>query len=238
MEMAGLTDLLKQEGEYTLFAPSDEAFAGVSDSDMALLRGWFISQTLPLSPSLLVSLSLSNKYHSQRFSCQATSWWSGKTADLNHSYHSYKLSPKGCNVKGTSIRLRVGRCMYDMYYGSVVFHLKPCLFWPGNMNALRTILLYHFSNGVFIGGGLETGVTNLLKSLQGNNLRVLHVSPNLSTLNRAVNIRNHGIMAATKPSKYHKDPEEIIQCFYSESRDSHPDPLSITNYRNPLSSTM
>uniref|UniRef100_A0A674DYE2 Periostin n=1 Tax=Salmo trutta TaxID=8032 RepID=A0A674DYE2_SALTR len=107
MEMAGLTDLLKQEGEYTLFAPSDEAFAGVSDRDMALLRG--------------------------------------------------------------------------------------------NMNALRTILLYHFSNGVFIGGGLETGVTNLLKSLQGNNLRVLHVSPNLSTLNRAVNIRNHGIMAATKP---------------------------------------
>uniref|UniRef100_A0A674DX18 Periostin n=1 Tax=Salmo trutta TaxID=8032 RepID=A0A674DX18_SALTR len=110
MEMAGLTDLLKQEGEYTLFAPSDEAFAGVSDRDMALLRG--------------------------------------------------------------------------------------------NMNALRTILLYHFSNGVFIGGGLETGVTNLLKSLQGNNLRVLHVSPNLSTLNRAVNIRNHGIMAATKPSKF------------------------------------
>ena len=67
MEMAGLTDLLKQEGEYTLFAPSDEAFAGVSDSDMALLRGWFISQTLPLSPSLLVCLSLSNKYQSQRF---------------------------------------------------------------------------------------------------------------------------------------------------------------------------
>ncbi|CDQ83295.1 unnamed protein product [Oncorhynchus mykiss] len=105
MEMAGLTDLLKQEGEYTLFAPSDEAFTGVRDSDLALLRG--------------------------------------------------------------------------------------------NMNALRTILLYHFSNGVFIGGGLETGVTNLLKSLQGNNLRVLHVSPNLSTFNKTVNIRNHGIFQCT-----------------------------------------
>ena len=90
--------------------------------------------------------------------------------------------------------------MYDTFYGTVVFRLKSCLSWPGNMNALRTILLYHFSNGVFIGGGLETGVTNLLKSLQGNNLRVLHVSPNLSTLNRAVNIRHHGIMAATKSS--------------------------------------
>uniref|UniRef100_A0A673ZE98 Periostin n=1 Tax=Salmo trutta TaxID=8032 RepID=A0A673ZE98_SALTR len=110
METAGLTDLLKQEGEYTLFAPSDEAFAGVRDSDLALLRG--------------------------------------------------------------------------------------------NMNALRTILLYHFSNGVFIGGGLETGVTNLLKSLQGNNLRVLHVSPNLSTFNKAVNIRNHGIFQCTTLTRF------------------------------------
>lgn len=46
----------------------------------------------------------------------------------------------------------------------------------GDMNALRTILLYHMNNGIFIGGGLETGVTNLLKSLQGSNLRVLFVS--------------------------------------------------------------
>ncbi|KAJ7995723.1 hypothetical protein DPEC_G00247550 [Dallia pectoralis] len=84
MESAGLTDLLKQEGDYTLFAPSDEAFAGISERDLTLLKG--------------------------------------------------------------------------------------------NQNALRTILLYHFSNGVFIAGGLETRVTNLLKSLQGNNLRVLHAN--------------------------------------------------------------
>lgn len=48
--------------------------------------------------------------------------------------------------------------------------------WSGDGNALKAILLYHFSNGVFIGGGLETGVTNLLKTLQGSNLRVLYVS--------------------------------------------------------------
>lgn len=81
MEAAGLTDLLKQEGEFTLFAPSDMAFAGLSSRDLDLLKS--------------------------------------------------------------------------------------------DINALRTILLYHFNNGIFIGGGLESGVTNLLKSLQGSNLKVM-----------------------------------------------------------------
>ncbi|XP_039986857.1 periostin, osteoblast specific factor b isoform X3 [Xiphias gladius] len=80
MEAAGLTDLLKQEGDFTLFAPSDKAFTGLSNTDLALLKS--------------------------------------------------------------------------------------------DINALRTILLYHINNGIFIGGGLEAGVTNLLKSLQGSNLKV------------------------------------------------------------------
>ena len=49
-------------------------------------------------------------------------------------------------------------------------------FISGDINALRTILLYHINNGIFIGGGLETGVTNLLKSFQGSNLKVKLVS--------------------------------------------------------------
>lgn len=49
------------------------------------------------------------------------------------------------------------------------------LYLTGDINVLRTILLYHLSNGVFINGGLEGGVTNLLKSLQGNNLQVMSV---------------------------------------------------------------
>ncbi|XP_066517042.1 periostin, osteoblast specific factor b isoform X2 [Hoplias malabaricus] len=81
MAEAGLTDLLKQEGDFTLFAPTDEALAGLTKRDIDIL----------------------------------------------------KRDP----------------------------------------NALRAILLYHFSKGIFIGGGLETGVTNLLKSLQGSNLKVL-----------------------------------------------------------------
>uniref|UniRef100_A0A8C2ZPI7 Periostin, osteoblast specific factor b n=1 Tax=Cyclopterus lumpus TaxID=8103 RepID=A0A8C2ZPI7_CYCLU len=59
-----------------------------------------------------------------------------------------------------------------------------------DINALRTILLYHFNNGIFIGGGLETGVTNLLKSLQGSNLRA-----NNSMLVNSVQVPDSDIMA-------------------------------------------
>uniref|UniRef100_A0A3Q4BL36 Uncharacterized protein n=1 Tax=Mola mola TaxID=94237 RepID=A0A3Q4BL36_MOLML len=79
MEAAELTDLLQQEGDFTLFAPSDKAFAVLSERDLALLKG--------------------------------------------------------------------------------------------DINALRNILLYHINNGIFIGGGLEPGVTNLLKSFQGSNIK-------------------------------------------------------------------
>ena len=46
MEAAGLTDVLRQEGDFTLFAPSDRAFAALSDSDLALLKSR--SHRLPL----------------------------------------------------------------------------------------------------------------------------------------------------------------------------------------------
>ncbi|XP_038860970.1 periostin-like isoform X1 [Salvelinus namaycush] len=87
MKSAGLTELLKQEGSYTVFAPTDEAFDGLTERDITLLAS--------------------------------------------------------------------------------------------DVNALRTILLYHFSNGVFINGGLEGGVTNLLKTIQGHNLQVLSVNKSI-----------------------------------------------------------
>ncbi|XP_028277746.1 periostin isoform X2 [Parambassis ranga] len=101
METAGLKDLLKQEGSYTIFAPTDDAFDGLSKEDFALLKS--------------------------------------------------------------------------------------------NMNALRTILLYHFSNGVFINGGLEGGVTNLLKTLQGNNLQVKSVNNSIHV--NSVNVPDSDLMA-------------------------------------------
>lgn len=50
MEVAGLTELLKTDGGFTLFAPSDEAFAGLSDRDVKLLKSrcWFCFHQLQL----------------------------------------------------------------------------------------------------------------------------------------------------------------------------------------------
>lgn len=38
METAGLLDMLKGKGSYTIFAPSDEAFKDLSKDDLDLLR--------------------------------------------------------------------------------------------------------------------------------------------------------------------------------------------------------
>ncbi|XP_048840084.1 periostin-like isoform X2 [Brienomyrus brachyistius] len=102
METAGLTELLHQDGGYTVFAPTDDAFDGLTKEDFALLSS--------------------------------------------------------------------------------------------DHNVLRTILLYHFSNGTFINGGLERGVTNLLKTIQGKNLQVLSV--NNSILVNSINVPDNDLMAS------------------------------------------
>lgn len=109
METAGLTDLLKQEGSYTIFAPTDEAFNSLTREDFELLKS---------------------------------------------EYSEIRQFELSCSSR-------------------VMFALSFLM--TGDLNALRVILLYHFSNGIFINGGLEGGVTNLLKTLQGNNLQVLSV---------------------------------------------------------------
>ncbi|KAK2828333.1 hypothetical protein Q5P01_019367 [Channa striata] len=101
METAGLLDLLKQEGSYTIFAPTDDAFSGLSKEDLSFLKR--------------------------------------------------------------------------------------------DLNSLRTILLYHFSNGTFINGGLEGGVTNLLKTIQGNNLQVLSANNTIHV--NSVGVPNSDLMA-------------------------------------------
>ncbi|XP_074527817.1 periostin-like isoform X2 [Halichoeres trimaculatus] len=101
METAGLTDLLKQEGSYTAFAPTDDAFEGLTQEDITLLKS--------------------------------------------------------------------------------------------DLNALRVILLYHFSNGILINGGLEGGVTNLLKTLQGNNLQVMSVNNSIHV--NSVGVPDSDLMA-------------------------------------------
>ncbi|XP_076876243.1 periostin isoform X2 [Brachyhypopomus gauderio] len=102
METAGLTELLRQEGAYTVFAPTDDAFGGLTKEDMALL-----------------------------------------TSDIN---------------------------------------------------TLRTILLYHFTNGIFINGGLENSVTNILTTLQGNNLQLLSVNNSIHV--NSVDVPDIDLMAS------------------------------------------
>ncbi|XP_029957373.1 periostin isoform X2 [Salarias fasciatus] len=101
METAGLDETLKQEGSYTIFAPTDDAFDGLNSDDFDLLKS--------------------------------------------------------------------------------------------DINALRTILLYHLSNGIFINGGLQGGVTNLLKTLQGNNLQVLSVNNSIHV--NSVDVPDSDLMA-------------------------------------------
>lgn len=47
METAGLTELLKQEGSYTMFAPTDEAFEKLNKEDFELLKGKCCPKTKP-----------------------------------------------------------------------------------------------------------------------------------------------------------------------------------------------
>ncbi|XP_066438683.1 periostin isoform X2 [Eleutherodactylus coqui] len=46
--------------------------------------------------------------------------------------------------------------------------------------ALQNILLYHLAPGIFIGGGFEPGVTNIVKSLQGANVMIKLVNDSIS----------------------------------------------------------
>ncbi|XP_005305658.1 periostin isoform X1 [Trachemys scripta elegans] len=46
-------------------------------------------------------------------------------------------------------------------------------------NALRTILLYHLTKGIYIGSGFEPGVTNILKTIQGSKLHLKTVNDTL-----------------------------------------------------------
>uniref|UniRef100_A0A3B5M2B4 Periostin, osteoblast specific factor a n=1 Tax=Xiphophorus couchianus TaxID=32473 RepID=A0A3B5M2B4_9TELE len=101
METAGLGDLLRQNGSYTVFAPVDKAFEALGADDLDLLKS--------------------------------------------------------------------------------------------NVNALRNILLYHFSEGIIISGGLEAKVTNLLKSLQGKPLQLK--SENNSIRVNSVEIPQSDLMA-------------------------------------------
>lgn len=45
MEKAELTEMLKQDGTYTIFAPTDDAFKDITEDDMKLLTSKHISSS-------------------------------------------------------------------------------------------------------------------------------------------------------------------------------------------------
>ncbi|XP_077340295.1 periostin isoform X3 [Lithobates pipiens] len=53
-------------------------------------------------------------------------------------------------------------------------------FLKSNKLALQNLLLYHLAPGVFISGGFEPGVTNIVKSLQGKNLMFKLINDSIS----------------------------------------------------------
>ncbi|KAG2457206.1 POSTN protein, partial [Polypterus senegalus] len=120
VEAAGLTEMLKQEGDWTLFAPTNDAFENLSEEEMELL-----------------------------------------TSDIN---------------------------------------------------TLRAILLYHFSNGIYIGGGMELGVTNLLKSIQGNNLMVKAINNTIMAneikAEESDVMANNGVIHVVKSLLYPAEPQK------------------------------
>lgn len=148
MEEAGLTDLLKQEGHFTLFAPSDEAFAGLSDHDIHILKSMYHSDVLSPASCLYSS---------------GFQWLFCRTWDVSG------VSGEKKNV----FRIGVLQDQGTVFNVLIIHHTFP---WSGDPNALKAILLYHFTKDIFIGAGLESRVTNLLKSLQGSHLKFLFVS--------------------------------------------------------------
>uniref|UniRef100_A0A8C8DR94 Periostin, osteoblast specific factor a n=1 Tax=Oryzias sinensis TaxID=183150 RepID=A0A8C8DR94_9TELE len=62
-----------------------------------------------------------------------------------------------------------------------------------DVTALKNILLYHISNGIFISGGLERGVTNMLKTMQGLNLPVKFVNNSVNV--NSVDVPDTDLMA-------------------------------------------
>lgn len=57
MEEAELTEMLKQEGSYTIFAPTDEAFKEMSEDDMKLLTSKPISISYNYVEKVVVTIT-------------------------------------------------------------------------------------------------------------------------------------------------------------------------------------
>ncbi|MGH0145635.1 UNVERIFIED_CONTAM: hypothetical protein FKN15_006213 [Acipenser sinensis] len=240
IEAAGLTEILSQDGDWTLFAPTNDAFDGLSEEEMEILTNEVMtmdqrSLRLLLENHILkLKIVLSQLYNGQRLETLG-----GKFLRV-FIYRTAVCIENSCMVRGSkegrngaihflrSIIRPAEKSMMEILSEDDRFSMfltlieaaglteilsqdgDWTLFAPTNdafdglseeemeiltsdPNALRTILLYHLSNGVFIGGGMEGGVTNLLKSIQGSNLMVKEIN-NTIVVNE-VKVAKNDVMA-------------------------------------------
>uniref|UniRef100_A0AAQ6A545 FAS1 domain-containing protein n=1 Tax=Amphiprion ocellaris TaxID=80972 RepID=A0AAQ6A545_AMPOC len=170
----GLSSEMRADAEYTLLAPLNDAFTDeVMSMDQRLLK--IILENHVLKNKIV----LGQLYNGQRLETIG-----GKILRV-FIYRSAVCIENACLIRGSKEgsngALHLMRTMlkpaektiFEILTENGGFNSSDLNLLKSDINALRTILLYHINNGVFIGGGLEAGVTNLLKSLQGSNLRVL-----------------------------------------------------------------
>uniref|UniRef100_A0A3B4ULN4 Periostin n=1 Tax=Seriola dumerili TaxID=41447 RepID=A0A3B4ULN4_SERDU len=101
METAGLTDLLKQEGSYTIFAPTDNAFDDLSREDLALLR----SKCFTENENFLSCTSLLKLGNSVKLVCADINFYnSGMTREIcvNNSIHVNSVDVPDSDLMATN----------------------------------------------------------------------------------------------------------------------------------------
>uniref|UniRef100_A0A4W5R4X3 Periostin, osteoblast specific factor a n=1 Tax=Hucho hucho TaxID=62062 RepID=A0A4W5R4X3_9TELE len=150
----GLSAAMKPKTEYTLLSPLNTAF---SDEVMSLDQS--VLKVILENHILKQKHKLSELYNGQLLETIA--------GDRLRVFIYRTVSGRKCLSASTCPVLCVQLLSLVQFFEF------------SDVNALRTILLYHFSNGVFINGGLEAGVTNLLKTIQGHNLQVLSVNKSI-----------------------------------------------------------
>ncbi|NXC21976.1 POSTN protein, partial [Corythaeola cristata] len=177
----GLASSLRPEGQYTLLAPLNGAF-----SDDTLRMDQRLLKTILQNHIIKVKVGLNELYNGQELETiggkllRVFVYRTVKCICVLSFVHSVFLSlVKAADLD--DVLSRPGEWTLfvptnDAFRG-LTDDDKAVLI--RDKNALRNILLYHLTQGVFIGSGFEPGVTNILKTIQGGKLYLKTVNDTL-----------------------------------------------------------
>ncbi|XP_041440425.1 periostin isoform X7 [Xenopus laevis] len=216
MAQMGLAASFRQDAEYTLLAPVNNAF-----SDQTLKMDQRLLKLILQNHILKTKFVLNELYNGQTLET-----WGGKILRV-FVYRTAVCIENSCMLRGSKegrngaihmfseLIKPAEKSLYDLLSLDKRFSiflnlieyagLKELLLQPGAWTwfiptndafkglseeeleilkrdkvALQNILLYHLAPEVFIGGGFEQGVTNILKSLQGSKIMVKAINNTLS----------------------------------------------------------